>query len=183
MRFPQAYLFVNRDPSTFDPAAIEAWANGSPIYIQGHTKRSRAIEKRIALLSLAAYSLDDAVGDKTCVVVSGTCINEMLILGLESTLSHLYWIDGPAHVSSINQLIHARHDCWQLQSKARNLIHLHDHIRHRYGDMLDTYVYSDEAALTKLYPFVEGKSEIEILVRTKLKSLVRKGIVNRIDLQ
>ncbi len=183
MRYPQAYLFVNRDPNTFDPAAIEAWANGSPIYIQGHSKRSRTLEKRINLMSEVAGSIGDSVLSKSCVVVHGNRINEMLILGLESTLSHLYWLDESDHAKTITHLIHAQRHCWHLQELADDVLAMHYAVLMHFGSLLDSYVGGDEAALTELIPFAEGTSALQTMVRSKLKAIVRRGIVNRIDLQ
>jgi hypothetical protein len=185
MRYPQAYVLIDREYEMPPAATIQGWCSSkSPVYIQGVSERNLSMEERInAILEIHGHLDSKSRYSNQVVVFNGKKVGHFLAIAAGNYLNKVYWIDSSKHASSILRVRNAIDTAITFQ------FHLHE--AHEAYWQVSKFIsrhtgdkpYRDEQIDRLFQSRMWGdRSTAEHHLKRIAKNETRAGILNRLDL-
>ena len=184
MQYSQVYLFIRNNGKALNYKWLKGLAN-APIYISKQSRRNVAMERRCDIMrdAVSILTKGECWNDISVVVIPCTSINELLHLAVFSNLVTTCWIDDEADVNKIIDLLHGYWIANGISSAACDLLDAYDEAHAYAARYLSSKPFSDDDLLKHVGVLASRNTELQDAIKLALKAAVRKGILNRIDLQ
>jgi hypothetical protein len=184
MKYPQAYLFLDNN-QPFIPAQLTALANGNAIYIPKYSHTNKALDESIALVADAAAVINsELVGKKiSAVVVESAAINAFFLTTLIGRILSVCWIDNRQCLQLIYSLLEGRKELSFAIASAHETLHHYGNAEGLVDAGIVPRPTTDISLIDFAFKLCERRKELEASIQLKIKSTVRHGILDGIDLQ
>ena len=185
MQFPHAYLFIKNEGKALNYKWLKGLANNVPIYISKQSRRNVPMERICAVMREASSILLDThlCNDISAVAISCTSINDLLLIANSGKLVATCWLDKEEDIEKVIELVNGYHLANQVSFAACELLENYEQAHASVKNYLSSKPFSDDDLLRHVGVLASRDTELQDAIRLALKSSIRKGIVNRIDLQ
>jgi hypothetical protein len=186
MRYPRAYLVFDKTSDDFSEGFFQNISGlKSKIYLSEHSKRINSIENELLEIKLVD-NLFNQSESRYFLVMNNPKLFDFLLAYFSDKKLQIYWVDTPNSIQDASKLLRA---IKKVQHMKSILYHGIDY----YYEALAVFEKVSDRKLSSKDEWVEQiafkcptgyyKTTLEVELSVLLKSKLRFGIANRIDLQ
>ena len=185
MRYPRAYLVFDKPLDNFSEKFFQNISGlKSKIYLSGYSTRVNTIEKELLEIKEVDCFFKN-YGNRHFLVMSNPRIFDFLLAYFSDKKLQIYWVDNAGSSKDSSKVLKA------LMSLLRMKGHFYDGVQHYYcafkafEEIADRRPTGRDDLIDTIYNGLawNSKTILECELTILLKSKLRLGIVNRIDLQ
>ena len=192
MRYPQAFVFVDKNFEIPSEENLLSWSQAKSVYVPRRSPLNMRLEKRIGVVTDIKQYLDKPPRRGHQVLVfHGYQIGPFLTLALGGASQAVLWVDSAEHLKKLRQMRRLSNESWSFFRLLKNASFVHTQVREWLRETTDFGLVEDGVfdrvfdALNWRLTFEECEraSAVFVALRQHIKAQTRAGIVNRIDLE
>ncbi len=182
MRYPRCFIVLNKEIP--EPVAEQLWAiyEGEKVYIRSISKQSPSLNKQIAVIKKIDAKLEGRYQTDSIVIFEKQ-IDPFTLMILAEYGPKFYWVDSKQDFDAVEECSKNFDDYSQMLVHLRMAEHFYFDAFDRIKRLSQEIIFRDEH-IEKIIQWScwQGKSNAECATRAWIRSQLKMGILNRLDL-
>jgi hypothetical protein len=185
MRYPRAYLVFDKTSDDFSEGFFQNISGlKSKIYLAGYSTRVNTIENELLEIKEVDYFFKN-YGNRHFLVMSNPKLFDFLLAYFSDKKLQIYWLDSAGSSKDSSKVLKALINLRKMRGHFLDGVNHYDCAFEAFEKITDRKPSGRDDLIDKVYNELawDSKTILECELITLLKSKLRLGIANRIDLQ
>ncbi len=182
MRYPRCFIVLNKEIP--EPVAEQLWAiyEGGKVYIRSISKQSPSLNKQIAVIKKIDAKLEGR-HQTASIVIFGKQIDPFTLMILVEYGPKFYWVDSKQDFDAVEECSKNFDDYSQMLGHLRIAEQFYFDAYQRIKNLSPETVFRDEYIENIVqWSCWQKKSNAECATRAWIRSQLKSGMLNRLDL-